>query len=198
MGEQKKWVNQFPINDALVNILEISKDKLCGACKSENEEIHCINYCFECQEAMCEACTKFHGKIASSRSHTVCPLNKALDADLQPNNYKTCREHLDRPVELVCNDHEQLCCALCVGTNHRKCKSVDTLDVIASKIKDNDMIQTLEEYMKKYKQTLLKAKRSMEENIDRLDDEADILTKEIEKMEEDLITHVKKAKERAL
>nr|XP_022297633.1 uncharacterized protein LOC111106999 [Crassostrea virginica] len=198
VGEQKKWVNQFPINDVLVHILEISKTKLCGACKSENEEIPCINYCFECQEAMCEACTKFHGKLASSRSHTICPLHKAMGADLQPNNYKTCRKHPDRPVELVCNDHEQLCCALCAGTNHRKCKSVDTLDVTAGKIKDSDMIQILEENMKEYKENLLKAKRSMEENIDRLDDEADIFTKEIEKMEEDLIIHVKKAKDRAL
>nr|XP_022300881.1 E3 ubiquitin-protein ligase TRIM56-like [Crassostrea virginica] len=198
VGEQKKWVNQFPINDDLVNILEISKSKLCGACKIENEENPGVNYCFECQEAMCESCTKSHRKIASSRSHTVCPLNEAIDADLHPNIYKTCQEHPDKPVEFVCNDHEQLCCTLCIGTSHRKCNSVDTLDVAAGKIKDSGMMKSLDENMKEYEQKLLKTKRSMEENMDNLDDEADILTKEIEKMEEDLIAHVRKAKGVAL
>ena len=59
-------------------------------------------------------------------------------------------------------------------------------------------MKSLDENMKEYEQKLLKAKRSMEENMDRLDDEADILTKEIEKMEEDLIAHVRKAKGVAL
>ena len=194
VGEQKKWVNQFPINDALVNILEISKVKLCGACKIENEENPGVNYCFECKEAMCEACTKVHRKIAFTRSHTVCPLNEAMDANLQPNIYKTCQEHQGRLVELICNDHEQLCCTLCIGTNHRKCKSVDTVHVTAGKIKDSGMIQSLEANMKEYEQKLLRAKHSMEENMDKLDDAANILTKEMEKMEEDLIAHVRKAK----
>nr|XP_022297355.1 E3 ubiquitin/ISG15 ligase TRIM25-like [Crassostrea virginica] len=199
VGEQKKWVNRFPINDALVNILEISNSKLCGACKTEDEETPGVSYCFECKEALCDACTKYHRKIAPSRSHSVCPLNKAMDAEyLQPIMYKTCQEHTDRPVELVCNDHEQLCCTLCVGTNHRKCKSVDTLDVAAGKIKDSGMIQSLEENMKEYEQKLLRAKHSMEENMDKLDEEADLLTKEMEKMEEDLIAHVRKAKSEAL
>ena len=198
VGEQKKWVNQFPINDVLVNILEISKVKLCGACKIENEEVPGVNYCFECQEAMCESCIKSHRKIAFTRSHTVCPLNEAIDADLHPNVYKTCQEHHGRLVELVCNDHDQLCCTLCVGTNHRKCKSVDTLDVAAGKIKDSGMMKSLDENMKEYEQKLLKTKCSMEENMDNLDDEADILTKKIEKMEEDLIAHVREAKGVAL
>ena len=198
VGEQKKWVNQFPINDDLANILEISKSKLCGACKIENEENPGVNYCFECQEAMCESCTKSHRKIASSRSHTVCPLNEAIDANLHPNVYITCQEHPNKPVEFACNDHEQLCCTLCIGTSHRKCNSVDTLDVAAGMIKDSGMMKSLVENMKEYEQKLLEAKRSMEENMDRLDDEADLLTKEIEKMEEDLITHVKRAKDIAL
>ena len=167
-------------------------------CKIENEEVSGVYYCFECQEAMCESCTKSHRKIASSRSHTVCPLNEAIGANLHPNVYKTCQEHPDKPVELVCNDHEQLCCTLCVGTNHRKCYSVDTLDVAAGKIKDSGMRKNLVENMKEYEQKLLKAKRSMEKNMDNLDDEADILTKEIDKMEEDLIAHVKKIKGVAL
>ena len=48
--------------------------------------------------------------------------------------------------------------------------------------------------MKEYELKLLRAKHSMEENMDKLDDAANILTKEMEKMEEDLIAHVRKAK----
>ena len=48
--------------------------------------------------------------------------------------------------------------------------------------------------MKEYEQKLLRAKHSMEENMEQLDDAAYILTKEMEKMEEDLIAHVRKAK----
>ena len=112
---------------------------LCLIIFSENGTFN-LNYCFECKEAMCEACTIVHRKIAFTRSHTVCPLNEAMDANLQPNIYKTCQEHQGRLVELICNDHEQLCCTLCIGTNHRKCKSVDTLHVTAGKIKDSGMI----------------------------------------------------------
>lgn len=190
VGKHKEWVNQFPLNATLVHVIEISEKNLCGSCEVENEETRGVNYCFECCEAICETCTRFHKKNAASRRHTVCPLSSALDTCWQQHMYKWCLNHPDRLIELVCNDHDDPCCSLCAATQHRTCNSVEPLDVAAKKIKECGIIQDIVSKLKAYEQKLSIIKFSQEENLDEIDKESERLREEAMKLEEDLVRYV--------
>lgn len=189
-GDQKEWVNQFSLNKTLTHVIEISEKNLCGACEIENEETQGVNFCFECCEAMCETCTKFHKKNAASRRHTVCPLSSALDTCTQQNMNNSCLKHQERLIEFVCNDHDEPCCLLCAATQHRTCNSVEPLDVAAKKIRESSVIQDIVSKLKAYEQKLSKVKFAEEENIDEIDKQSERLREEAEKLEDDLVKYV--------
>ncbi|XP_052680703.1 E3 ubiquitin-protein ligase TRIM4-like [Crassostrea angulata] len=193
-GDQKEWVNHFFLNKTLTHVIDISEKNLCGACEIENEETQGVNYCFECCEAMCETCTKFHKKSAASRRHTVCPFSSALDACMQQNMNNLCVKHQERLVELVCNDHDEPCCLLCAATQHRTCHSVEPIDVAAKKIRESSVIQDIVSKLKAYEQKLSKVKFSEEKNIDEIDKESERLGEEAEKLEEDIVRYVSELK----
>lgn len=193
-GDQKEWVNHFFLNKTLTHVIDISEKNLCGACEIENEETQGVNYCFECCEAMCETCTKFHKKSAASRRHTVCPFSSALDTCLQQNMNNLCVKHQERLVEFVCNDHDEPCCLLCAATQHRTCHSVEPIDVAAKKIRESSVIQDIVSKLKGYEQKLSKVKFSEEKNIDEIDKESERLGEEAEKLEEDIVRYVSELK----
>eukprot|EP00105_Crassostrea_gigas_P005216 XP_011418738.1 PREDICTED: transcription intermediary factor 1-beta-like [Crassostrea gigas] len=189
-GNQKEWVNLFPLNKALLHVIEINNRKLCGACEIENEETHGVNYCIECNEVMCETCTRYHGKIAATRNHTVSLLDNALDTCRQKHMYTLCIKHPDKLIELVCNDHDDQCCSLCAATQHRTCISVESLNVAARKIKESSVIHDILSRLKSYEERLSKIKFSQENNIEEIDVESERLREEAEKLEEDLVLYV--------
>lgn len=193
-GDKKEWVNHFFLNKTLKHVIDISEKNLCGACEIENEEIQGVNYCFECCEALCETCTKFHKKSAASRRHTVCPFSSALDTCMQQNMNNLCVKHQERLVEFVCNDHDEPCCLLCAATQHRTCHSVEPIDVAAKKIRESSVIQDIVSKLKGYEQKLSKVKFSEEKNIDEIDKESDRLGEEAEKLEEDIVRYASELK----
>ncbi|XP_048741625.1 E3 ubiquitin-protein ligase Midline-1-like [Ostrea edulis] len=195
VGEQTRWVEQFPIDEMLMKFIEeLDGEKLCEPCKLDNEENEATDFCSECNEAMCETCTKYHRKLVVSRDHRVCPLTKVKGIGARPDYSRNCRQHRDRRIEMYCNDHEEPCCALCASTRHRKCDSVDTLETAAENIRKSDAIQLLIGELESHEGKLDDIRKSQEENMAEIEDVSDALAQDAEKLEEDFVNHISKLK----
>ncbi|XP_061179359.1 E3 ubiquitin-protein ligase TRIM45-like [Saccostrea echinata] len=196
VGESESWVEHFPINEMLMKFLEDGVSvKFCGPCKMDDEEIEATDFCAECKENMCKTCTKYHRKFVATRNHTVCSLNEVNQISLRSHMYKTCRQHKDRPIELFCNDHDDPCCSLCAGTRHRKCDSVDSIEMVAENLRKKCSIKQLISEMESYEQNLSELRKLQEENIVDIDNVSDKLTEDAKKLEEDTVNHIRKLKD---
>jgi hypothetical protein len=176
-------VEEFPIDEMLMKYIEVLEgEKLCEPCKIGNEENEATDFCSECNEVMCEMCTKYHKKLVLSRNHRVCPLTKAKEIGTRPDLYRTCRQHRDRRIEMYCEDHEEPCCALCASTQHRKCGRVVTIEIAADNIKKSDAIQLLIADMESHENKLADICKLQEESVIDIEDESDTLAGKAEKL----------------
>ncbi|XP_061186925.1 uncharacterized protein LOC133195059 [Saccostrea echinata] len=184
----KDWSEHFPTKRHLEDISPI----ICEACKRENETEGADNYCLSCCEALCGNCTKYHRKNRSSRDHKTCPLDeiKYVPEMSKLSSNIHCKKHKDRPIELFCNDHEEPRCAISCSTEHRKCESVETIQQKAEKVKSKGSIGVLLYDTKEFEQKLSETKCREEKNITEIDDEADAITGEVQRLKEKLIQNL--------
>ncbi|XP_062609116.1 transcription intermediary factor 1-beta-like [Saccostrea cucullata] len=187
VGEPESWIEHFPINETLMKLIDVSDSvKFCEPCKTEDEEAEATDFCADCNETMCKTCSKYHRKFVATCDHILCPLNRVNQRSLHSNLYKTCRQHKGRPIELFCYDHDEPCCSLCAGTRHRKCNFV---------MKKNCSIKYLTGEMEIYEQNLSELKKLEDKNIEDLDNRSEVLTKDAEELEEDIVNHIRKLKD---
>ncbi|XP_061190354.1 uncharacterized protein LOC133198247 [Saccostrea echinata] len=103
-----------------------------------------------------------------------------------------CAKHGDKKLELFCNDHEKLCCTMCVSLEHRKCDSFDTVDKTAETVRKllNDKADKLLEDVQILENKLSDAKWEQERFVIQLDASADRSTENTEKTFNDAIDHL--------
>ncbi|XP_061196973.1 E3 ubiquitin-protein ligase TRIM8-like [Saccostrea echinata] len=199
-GNPNEWCEYFGINQVLS---EFSKQreqrKLCEACKRGKEEEEAREFCLSCNEALCENCTKYHKINRMSFDHKICDLTD-IKAASDVSNFKstTCTAHKNRPVELYCNDHDRLCCTMCVSTDHRKCDSVETVEQKAEKIRKSGAYVALYKDIGDIENKLCKTKEKQEENISLIEDATDKITTEIQNMRVKLVQHLEKLESECL
>ncbi|XP_062616148.1 uncharacterized protein LOC134277867 [Saccostrea cucullata] len=130
------WAELFPENDVLEKLSVKSEITFCQACLRENEEENATDICLYCVERLCKICTKSHRRGLTTLDHVIIPIKEMKRMPLTPKatHGNTCAKHRDRKLELFCNDHEELCCTMCVSLEHRKCDSIDTMDKTADTV----------------------------------------------------------------
>lgn len=72
--------------------------------------------------------------------------------------------HKGKNIEVFCQDHDQLCCSICIATKHRTCKTVESIDDVAMEIDESsckvpplcfkDFLKKLDALKVKYKDVL--------------------------------------------
>ncbi|XP_062582591.1 uncharacterized protein LOC134244334 [Saccostrea cucullata] len=199
-GNPSKWCEYFGINQVLVEFSQqTERRKLCDACKRGNEEEEAKGYCLSCSEALCEICTKCHKTSRMSIDHKICDLTD-IKAVSEISNFKNknCTTHKNRPVELYCNDHDHLCCTMCVSTDHRKCDSVETIEQKAEKIRKSGAFEALYKEIEDIENQLCKTKEKQEKNITQIEDATDKITTEIQNMKVKLVQHLEKLESECL
>ena len=92
----------------------------CSSCNENGLNTEAQHFCKDCDQGFCEQCITYHNKVL--KKHTVLGRKDVLqwvavsgkvDASVR------CDEHQTMPLELYCEDHDQLCCHICVSTYHR-------------------------------------------------------------------------------
>ncbi|XP_052251363.1 uncharacterized protein LOC127858347 [Dreissena polymorpha] len=125
-------------------ILDNDSDELlywCSQCKERSLEIEADYYCKKCHTFYCGTCTDHHShggwfnKKYLYGKHKIhkWPVSKKMEDILLK-----CEVHEDENLTAFCNEHDQLCCSICVTLCHRPCTTV-TVKSKAAKIKSKDL-----------------------------------------------------------
>ena len=111
----------FEIRDALVKVKKVKgpQKTQCEKC-SENDA---TNFCHDCGQFICRACSKIHRTWAELSTHEVISLDR-LEGDvtqLVPPTKKVtyCSKHPTKESDLYCETCEELICRDCIVRVHR-------------------------------------------------------------------------------
>ncbi|WAR26512.1 TRI33-like protein [Mya arenaria] len=121
---------------------DLIHDFACSPCKDDGLNNEAEFFCDECKKYYCNNCVNLHNKLF--RTHTVLgrqDVSKWLGyAGLSP--IEICDKHGDKKLELLCEDHDELCCLICVSLTHRMCQSIKHIpDLVDGLKKQTDFIK---------------------------------------------------------
>ena len=133
----------FPVNDLVQNMLEAHKAKTssnypCQPCARTNKSTTATKWCCTCNEALCDDCIGFHQSLRKTMKHRLLDMSEVKSRSMRELMADpTCFKHEDEPLQLYCEDHEDLVCQTCAATEHRRCNNViSTNDIIRVRKRD--------------------------------------------------------------
>ncbi|XP_052768918.1 uncharacterized protein LOC128209104 [Mya arenaria] len=107
-------------------------DFSCSVCKDDNLYTEAKYFCGNCFKYFCDKCLTLHAK--DRKEHIVLG-HKDVDKWVgQGDALLTCDLHPSKVLELLCEDHAELCCSLCVSLKHRLCRSISLIADLANGI----------------------------------------------------------------
>ncbi|XP_052768068.1 uncharacterized protein LOC128208551 [Mya arenaria] len=119
-------------------------------------------FCGNCFKYYCDTCLTFHAKVL--KEHIVFG-GKGVDKFVgQENALITCDFHPPKILELLCDDHAELCCNLCVALNHRMCRSISLISDVASGVYKMDDFTQLPSKVTKVLASLKKVGEARKKN----------------------------------
>lgn len=196
----EEWAGLFPLNDILQKIVNQPNERLCEACLRDSDEEEASDFCFSCIEYLCKLCAKYHKKNLATRDHSIITVDEMKSVQVIPNaNVESrCPKHQHEQVQLYCHDHEQPCCALCGGTEHRKCEKVDTLEHVAHVLRESGQMDSLLYEVNAFKEKLQTAQGKQELNISEIENTIDKNVARTEKEFLDMVKQLEKLKQEHL
>jgi len=124
--------HQFFIQQ-LVDVQKASSEEFvevpCEVCSEDseansNEIPKATMYCADCNQKLCEQCSKPHRKMKGG-AHLVKPLGAEVEPELIKLRASSCDKHKDEQVKLYCLDCNENICLMCSAVKHRNHNSVE-------------------------------------------------------------------------
>ncbi|WAR01284.1 TRI33-like protein, partial [Mya arenaria] len=117
------------LKDTVVNASDLIYDFSCSLCKEDTLNTEAKYFCGDCSKYYCDKCLTFHAKV--HKDHVVLG-RKDVDKWVgQGEALVKCDLHPQTVMELLCEDHDELCCQICVTLNHRSCRSTRLISDLA-------------------------------------------------------------------
>lgn len=205
----EEWAELFPINEILQKIVNQPNRKLCEACLRDGDEEEALDFCLSCIEYLCKLCAKYHKKNLATRDHIIITVDEMKSKQVVPNAnvLNRCPKHQHEKIQMYCHDHDQPCCGLCVGTAHRKCEKVETIENAVHFLRKSGQMDSLLNKVITFRKQMLSAKYEEEKNISEIESkvEEDVaktekLVKHIEDLKtqyvNELFSNLKKGKDK--
>nr|XP_022308051.1 E3 ubiquitin-protein ligase Midline-1-like [Crassostrea virginica] len=188
IGETEKWSELIPINTIVQAMCE-ENDHFCDECRRENEEEVATDWCNSCLGSLCKTCVKFQKRNASSRNHELIPLSNKGTIPIENESRVLCKDHMVA-VKYMCVDHEELCCAECVCTKHRKCNQVDEIEKTAENLIQSGTLEKLGQEILQHNDVLIQAKTEGETTMKYIDETSDRILEESSNVRNKLVRHI--------
>ena len=111
-------LNSLTTYNSLANSISQQKKKQKLMCSDEKNEA--ISYCLDCQEYFCDICTKAHQTMKISKNHQLISIEEMKDENqiksiTKSNPQLYCQIHLQKELDLLCEDCKLSICSLCVN-----------------------------------------------------------------------------------
>ncbi|WAR26335.1 TIF1A-like protein [Mya arenaria] len=95
-------------------------DFSCSPCEENGFNTEAHHYCTQCTKYYCENCVSKHNGLY--QKHAVLGREDVKKWEAAPgvvDSLMRCVRHNGEELKLVCGDHDQLCCQICVAVEHR-------------------------------------------------------------------------------
>nr|XP_022310333.1 E3 ubiquitin/ISG15 ligase TRIM25-like [Crassostrea virginica] len=188
IGEPEKWTELIPFNTIVQSMFE-KKDQFCDACRRADEEEVATDWCKSCLESLCLSCVKFHKRSAASQNHELIPVSDKETVPVAIESRVLCIDH-NAPAKYLCVDHEELCCAECVCTKHRKCYKVDEIEKTAENLIHSGTLKKLAQEILKHNEILIQTKTDGETTMKHIDETSDKISQESTDLRDKLVRHI--------
>ncbi|XP_078321498.1 uncharacterized protein LOC111112341 [Crassostrea virginica] len=146
--------------NTIVKTMCEKKDQFCDACRRADEEEVATDWLSD------------KGKIPAAIENRVL-----------------CIDH-NAPAKYLCVDHENLCCAECVCTKHRKCNQIDEIEKTAENLIQSGTLQKLAQEILKHNDVLIQAKSEGETTMKHIDETSDKISQESTDLRDKLVRHI--------
>ena len=114
--------NPFQCVDNLLKVKKGSgdeKDLGCDVCALEAGELSPVtSYCLDCHQSMCQQCSGYHSKFATTKGHEVVPQGLEDRTSVRLDATRWCERHKNRRLELYCRDCGSVICLKCYTEKH--------------------------------------------------------------------------------
>ncbi|WAR19480.1 hypothetical protein MAR_001318, partial [Mya arenaria] len=110
---------------------DLIHDYNCSKCEENDLNTEAQHFCPQCEHYLCDKCVNLHNGYHNK--HTVYGRG-----DIQKwagFSMDRCDQHGNK-LEIRCDDHQELCCSVCVALSHRLCSSISHLPDLARGILD--------------------------------------------------------------
>ncbi|WAR26821.1 TRI33-like protein, partial [Mya arenaria] len=129
-------------SSSVYQTFDLIHDFACSTCKDDGLNNEAQFFCGDCKKYYCNNCVQLHNKLF--RAHSVLgkqDVSKWVGyAGLSP--LEICDKHSDKKLELVCEDHDELCCPICFSLTHRMCQGIKRIpDLVDGLKKQTDFIK---------------------------------------------------------
>ncbi|XP_060584159.1 uncharacterized protein LOC132740298 [Ruditapes philippinarum] len=181
--------------DGRSTITEI--DIVCTPCFEDDIREQAVKYCPECLEFLCTGCTRHHGRQRISRSHKLVDKNEAKQGSHVIVKAK-CLYHLDREIEMYCEEHDMVYCLKCIATDHRSCKGVTGLDDLSVSTDQERETERLKADIMNIQECLENTDKKTKTNLQCIEEQRNDVVSQIEGLARGLVEHIQKLEREAL
>ncbi|XP_052778639.1 uncharacterized protein LOC128216088 [Mya arenaria] len=140
-------------------------DFSCSPCEENGFNTEAHHYCTQCTKYYCENCVSKHNGLY--QKHAVLGREDVKKWEAAPgvvDSLMRCVRHNGEELKLVCGDHDQLCCQICVAVEHRNCSKIQHIPDVAKGIQGNVKFQQITKMMAEVQERLEKMKESHVKN----------------------------------
>ena len=104
-------------------------DRDCDECFEDSELTEnavqlAVQYCVQCSQFLCKACSRIHKRNKLGKDHSLVELGTKLMHvyELLKTNSGTvsCDKHSEEQIQMFCTDCQQFACATCLDENHQQ------------------------------------------------------------------------------
>ncbi|XP_052778657.1 transcription intermediary factor 1-alpha-like [Mya arenaria] len=100
-------------------------DYSCSPCEENGYNTEAQHYCTQCTKHYCQDCVSKHNGLY--QKHALLSRKDVEKWEAAPgvvDALERCEMHPGEALKLVCCDHDQLCCSVCVAVEHRQCPKI--------------------------------------------------------------------------
>ncbi|XP_052781230.1 uncharacterized protein LOC128217853 [Mya arenaria] len=172
-------------------------DFSCSPCEENGFNTEADHYCTQCTKYYCQNCVLKHDVLY--QKHAVLGRKDVKKWEAAPgavDALERCGMHPGEALKLVCADHDQLCCHVCVAVDHRQCSKIHPIPDVAKGIQRNiefqqipKKIAELEKQFELMKEARMKNTTSLKKTRAAISDELKTIRKKIN----DIIDKIERA-----
>ena len=103
------------------------EDVVCEVCATKSDPV--TSYCLDCCQNMCDQCSSYHGKFASTKEHKIMSRGEQESASVRLEDTDWCGKHENRREELYCRECGAAICIKCYTEKHNahNCSDIGTV-----------------------------------------------------------------------